>query len=104
MNIVEAKDLNGLMGVLHRRGYAVIAPMIRDGAIVLGEIQSAEEMPRGWTDDQEPAHYELTKTKDAAYFGYAVGPLSWKQFLYPPRLKLFSATKAGKGFEVHGEE
>ncbi len=104
MNIVEAKDLNGLVVALIRKGYAVIAPQIRDGAIVLGEIQSADELPRGWTDDQDPAHYELARRKDAAYFGYAVGPHSWKQFLYPPRLKLFSAKKAGKGFEVHTEE
>lgn len=102
MDIFEAKDLNALVEVLHRRGYAVIAPTVRDGAIVLDEIQSAGDLPRGWTDDQDPAHYELARRKDAAYFGYAVGPHSWKQFLYPPRLKLFSASKAGKGFDVQG--
>lgn len=104
MDIVKAQDLNVLVEVLHRRGYTVIAPTIRDRAIVLGEIQTTEELPRGWTDDQEAAHYELSKRVDAAYFGYAVGPHSWKQFLYPPRLKLFSASRAGKGFEVQGTE
>ncbi len=104
MDILDAKDLSVLVEVLRRRGYAVVAPTIRDGAIVLGEIQTSEDLPRGWTDDQDPAHYELARRNDAAYFGYAVGPQSWKQFLYPPRLKLFSATKAGKGFEVQGPE
>jgi ferredoxin len=101
MQILEAQHLNSLVEVLRRRGYAVVAPTLRDGVIVLDEITTAEELPRGWTDEQDPAHYELAKRNDGAYFGYAVGPHSWKQFLYPPRLKLFSALKAGKGFEVH---
>jgi sulfhydrogenase subunit beta (sulfur reductase) len=104
MHILEAQHLNTLVEVLRRRGYTVVAPTIRDGAIVLGNITTAEELPRGWTDDQDPAHYELARRKDAAYFGYAVGPHSWKQFLYPSRLKLFTATKMGKGFDVQSEE
>ena len=104
MHILEAEKLNVLVEVLRRRGYAVVAPTIREGVIVLDEITGAGELPRGWTDDQDPAHYELVKRKDGAYFGYVVGPHSWKKFLYPPRLRLYGATKAGKGFDVEVPE
>ena len=33
-----------------RRGYRVVGPTVRDGAIVYDEIASADELPHGWTD------------------------------------------------------
>ena len=34
-----------LIGVLARRGYVVIAPTVRDGAIVLGEVERVDGSP-----------------------------------------------------------
>ena len=34
------------------------------------------------------------------YFSYVVGPHSWKRFLYPPELKLFSAERQNGSFAV----
>ena len=44
-----------LIEVLEARGYTVIAPTLRDGAILLGPIQKVTDLPIGWTDEQEPA-------------------------------------------------
>jgi hypothetical protein len=100
MHILDLSTLDALFGVLRARGYNLIAPRFRDGAIVYDEVSSVSDLPRGWTDDQGPAVYSVKRRDDDALFGYVVGPYSWKQFLYPPRLKLFSVLKSGKGFEV----
>jgi hypothetical protein len=36
----------------------------------------------------------------AAAFGHSAGPQSWKQFLHPPREKVWTARRVGGGFEV----
>jgi len=48
--IVERASFDELFRALQRRGYAVVAPTVRDGAIVYGEIGSAAELPIGWTE------------------------------------------------------
>ncbi|MBV8071659.1 MAG: hypothetical protein JO270_17245 [Acidobacteriaceae bacterium] len=57
-------ELNRLIIALARRDYQVIGPVMRDGAIVYDEIQGAEALPAGWTDEQDAGRYRL-KRRDA---------------------------------------
>ncbi|MCB1229147.1 MAG: 4Fe-4S dicluster domain-containing protein [Verrucomicrobiae bacterium] len=91
------EDFDALIGALERRGYAVVGPTVRDGTIVYDEISRSDEMPVGWTDEQDGGHYRLKRRDDAALFGYAVGPQSWKQFLHPSQLRLVKADRDEKG-------
>jgi formate hydrogenlyase subunit 6/NADH:ubiquinone oxidoreductase subunit I len=63
-------------------------------------VESASDLPVGWTDVQDAGSYRLERREDDAYFGYVVGPHSWKRYLYPPRSLLWRGTRAGRGFEV----
>src|SRR5215469_183621 len=101
--VVGVEALDDLIGALRGRGFRVLGPTVRDGAIVYDEVDSAAELPVGWTDRQEAATYRLERRDDDARFGYAVGPHSWKQFLFPARLRLFRARKNG-GAPVVEEE
>jgi len=47
--------------------------------------------------DGEGGHYRLERRADQALFGYAVGPHSWRKFLHPPQVKLFSANRGEDG-------
>jgi sulfhydrogenase subunit beta (sulfur reductase) len=87
----KQEQLQALFTVLQKRGYQLVGPTIRDGAIVYDELNSTADLPIGWTDEQDAGHYRLARRKDAAYFGYVVGPHSWKKFLYPPVLSLWKA-------------
>jgi sulfhydrogenase subunit beta (sulfur reductase) len=98
--ILDREGLQALLGVLRKRGYRVIGPTVREGAIVYDEVASIGDLPEGWTDEQEGGKYRLQRRDDAALFGYAVGPHSWKKFLLPPRQLLWRATKSEDGFEV----
>jgi ferredoxin len=73
---------------------------VRDGAIIYDDLASTAELPAGWTDTQDGGTYRLTRRHDAALFGYAVGPRSWKHFLHPSTLRLWQARREGRGFQV----
>ncbi|HZQ94624.1 MAG TPA: 4Fe-4S dicluster domain-containing protein [Candidatus Sulfotelmatobacter sp.] len=98
--VLEARLLPTLLETLSRHGYDVIGPTVRDGAIVLDHIQSPEQLPAGWTDEQTAGHYRLKSREDRAFFGYAVGPDSWKKYLHPAELMLWSAQKQNGDFRI----
>ena len=97
-HILGAEQLGKLIEVLVRKGYAVIGPTVRDGAIVYDRVESVADLPAGWTDEQEPGRYRLQRREDEALFGYAVGPQSWKKYLYPAEVHLWSADRQGGMF------
>ncbi|MFW6091673.1 MAG: sulfite reductase subunit A, partial [Actinomycetota bacterium] len=92
-------DLDALETLLHtlRESYRVIGPTIRDGAIVYDDVASLADLPRGWTDEQDGGTYRLRRRDDDALFGYAVGPHSWKQFLFPPHTLLTRIRRTDDG-------
>jgi ferredoxin len=98
--LVERPDLQKLLDALRQKGYTTVGPTVRDHAIIYDQITSVEELPIGWTDEQDGGTYRLKRRTDQALFGYVVGPHSWKKFLHPPVLSLWKAKKNGKNFEI----
>ncbi|REJ92474.1 MAG: sulfite reductase subunit A [Planctomycetota bacterium] len=92
--------LQKLISHLSGDGFTVIGPKVDQGAIVYDEIENADELPRGWTDRQEPGRYRLERREDDAYFGFVVGPHSWKRFLFPPRATVATADRTENGWEM----
>jgi len=92
VHVIERSDFQALFDALAGRGYTIVGPSVRDGAIVYDEIRSVADLPVGWTDQQEAATYRLVRRADEALFGYAVGPHSWKQYQLPPAVKLWDAS------------
>ena len=97
---IERDDLQQIIDSLANRGYRVIGPTVRDGAIIYETIERLEDLPIGWTDRQDAARYRIERRADAALFGYAVGPHSWKRFLHPPVERLWQARRQGDDFAV----
>ena len=102
--VIEQEHLNQLLQALVARGYEVIGPTLREGAIVYERLTSTRDLPSGWTDEQAGGKYRLKRREDGALFGYVVGPHSWKKFLYPPLQRLWQATRNGKGVRILPEE
>ncbi len=97
---LKADGLAQLLALLQKKGYQVIGPTVRDGAVVLDEIQKIEDLPQGWQDIQDGGKYQITQKKSKAYFGFNHGPESWKQFLHSSNLCLWKAKKDGHDFKV----
>jgi formate hydrogenlyase subunit 6/NADH:ubiquinone oxidoreductase subunit I len=98
--VIEKPDLGKVIDRLWHEEYTVVGPTIADGAIVFDEVRTLEQLPIGWTDEQEGGTYRLKRRGDGAYFGYAVGPHSWKKYLFPSKLTLFSIEVTKESFTV----
>jgi ferredoxin len=98
--ILKSEHIHKLLDCLHTRNFQVVGPVLRDQAIVYDTINSIDELPVGWTDEQDAGTYRVKSRQDGAYFAYNVGPQSWKQFLHQPSTMLWSAGKADSGFEI----
>jgi ferredoxin len=89
--VIDATGLQQLVSTLIERGYRVVGPTLSDNAIVLAELTSADDLPQGWGVDVAPGRYRLRHRDDDALFGHSAGPQSWKQFLHPPRQRVWSS-------------
>ena len=103
MEIIDRHSLDLLLRTLASRGYQLVGPTLRDGAIIYDAIASTADLPAGWTDEQEGGVYRLKRRQDQALFGYAVGPHSWKKFLHPATRRLWQARRDETGFHVIDE-
>jgi sulfhydrogenase subunit beta (sulfur reductase) len=100
--VFPREDFDHLLDAVRAEGFRVVGPTVRDGAIVYDRVERASDLPQGWTDVQDPGRYRLERRVDEALFGYAVGPSSWKRWLHPPDVRLWSASRTEKGFAVDG--
>jgi len=82
--VLSAAGLGTLVDLLRARGWTVVAPTERDGAVVLAEIASAAELPARTGDEHQPGRYRLRPRDDDAWFGFAAPANSCKSFLHPP--------------------
>ncbi|NBM17737.1 4Fe-4S dicluster domain-containing protein [Streptomyces sp. GC420] len=95
--VLDVAGLDALVAVLRARGRTVVGPTVRDGAIVLAELESAGELPFGWGTELEAGQYRLRRREDGAAFAHSAGPQSWKSFLHPARQRLWSADRTPDG-------
>ena len=98
--VLDRDGLDALLHALRADGYSVVGPTVRDGCILYDEISSCADLPEGWADEQAPGSYGLRGREDDALFGYACGPNSWKQYLFPPRTLLVRSHRTEDGFEA----
>lgn len=98
--LFEPAALDKLISALAGRGYTVIGPIARDGAITYEEISSLADLPAGWGAEQSVGRFRLVQRNDGALFGYATGPRSPKKYLHPSEISLFRAERHNGVFRV----
>jgi sulfhydrogenase subunit beta (sulfur reductase) len=103
-SVITRSGLDELIALLSGRGYTVIGPRVRDGAILYEEVSSSADLPEGVTDEQEGGTYRLHERDDEALFGFNNGPNSWKHHLFPPNLTLWKAKRAEDGAISYEEQ
>ncbi len=95
-SFLPRSGLPELFAALHAAGRRIIGPTVSDGAIVYDEVESVEDLPIGWADEQGPGHYRLVPGIEGRYFGYVVGPTSWKRFTFPPIVPVSRSRRDGR--------
>ncbi len=100
MMVLEDKYLQGLFDCLKRRQYRLLGPTLNHSAIVYDDIETADDIPRGYTDQQSAGRYRLLNKHTLTRFDYVVGQHSWKKYLFPPEKTLFVTHRKPGGFEI----
>ena len=95
--VIERHALEALIQALWARGFTVVGPTVKSRAVVNGELRSADDLPVGWTDEQEGGTYRLVPSGDDAVFGFNAGPQSFKSVLFPPSLRVLKARREADG-------
>ncbi len=98
--IIDVAGLDALVTELRSRGYSVVGPTVRDGAIINAPITSTADLPHGVGDEQNSSHYRLTERDDGAFFGFAAGAQSMKPILFPANELLFKGTRDDGAVEI----
>src|SRR3989304_1832448 len=80
--------------------YVVIAPVVRNQAIVFAEIASWEEMALKVRERQAPGGYARESSEEGPWFAHFSGADSIKRFLHPPHQPLFEGRREGEAFRV----
>ncbi|MEW6731356.1 MAG: 4Fe-4S dicluster domain-containing protein [Acidobacteriota bacterium] len=102
--VIASQDIEKLLAALINSGYRTIGPTIRDGAIIYDDISSISDLPIGWIDEQNGGTYRIKQTAEKAFFGYTVGPYSWKRFLHPPNVRLWQLQRRGNSLHFIEEK
>jgi sulfhydrogenase subunit beta (sulfur reductase) len=98
--VAGSESLGRLISCLQQRGYEVVGPRVRDGAIVHDKLEKLEDLPEGWTDEQAAGQYRLERRDDRALFRYNLGAHGWKRFLYPSEVRLLRAGRDEQNFRI----
>jgi hypothetical protein len=67
--VIDRSGFDALCRALTTRGYALVGPTVRDGAIVYDRINSSADLPVGWTDEQDGGGTGSNLANDRALFG-----------------------------------
>jgi ferredoxin len=97
MRYLDRDGFAQLLALLVERGYTLIGPTVRDGAIVLEEIDGVDDLPRGVRETHAPGRYELSRDDDDYLFRWAHGPDAGKRFLFPPRETIQAGRRDAEG-------
>ncbi len=97
---LDTAGLQALIDALTARGYTVIGPTVSGGAIVNAPIRTIDDLPRGWGDEQESAHYRLRRRDDDAFFGFAAGAQSAKPVFFPTDELMWRGRRTREAFST----
>jgi ferredoxin len=102
--LIDVDGLQALIDALLGRGFTVIGPTVKAGAIVNAAITGVADLLRGWGDDQDAGRYRLRRRDDEMLFGFASGAQSAKPVFFPTQEVLWRGERAGPGFSVEPAE
>jgi ferredoxin len=102
--VIDLAGLQGLIDALGRRGYTVLGPTVRDGAIVNATVRAVSDLPVGWGDDQEAGRYRLRRREDDAVFGFAAAAQAAKPVFFPTEEVLWRGRRTPEGFDAESPD
>ena len=89
--------LPDLLAAVTARGYRLLGPQLRDGAVVYDRLGGADDLPRGVHQVCGPGQVRLTQSDSPRCFAWANGPQALKPLLFRPAEPLWRASRDAAG-------
>ncbi|MDG3088536.1 4Fe-4S dicluster domain-containing protein [Vibrio hannami] len=90
-----------LFEALGSLGYKIIAPVIRNGAILFDSVTSPGELACGVRERQAPGKYSLDSDSSGHFFSWNTGLQGLKPLLFKPEQTLWSCRAEDSGLSFH---
>ena len=97
--VIAIEGLDDLIAVLKAQGYQVCGAREQDGALTLGPIAAAADLPRGRVEAAEAGRVRLVDGPRDAVFDHTLPMQGLKQIVYPAQERLYTT-----GLELNVEE
>ena len=97
LRYLDRERLQALLDWLHHHGYRCLGPVVREEAIVMDEVNSVDDFPRGVEQEQGPGHHRLRRGGHQRLFAWANGPQGIKPWLFAPREELWRMRRDADG-------
>lgn len=94
--LLARQEFDALIQALKAQGHRVLGPKYMTGSIVWGEVESADDFPRGLRSHQEPGHYRIEEKGDDRLFDFVNGMESLKRLLFDPEETLWTVKADGE--------
>ena len=88
--LLQRADFQTLIDSLTGRGFDVLGPTVRNGAVVYERVRTVEDLATGLRDEQAGGYYHPGPRGDSSLFGYTHG--AFRQLV----LKFRTARRAGQ--------
>lgn len=85
-------NFHSLFEALHRQGYKIIGPTVRDDTIVFDTVTTPSELTHSVIDLQQSGRYTLVEDKSNRYFSWNTGPQALKPLLFKTRETLWTCS------------
>jgi len=85
---ITKPHLDTILSTLSGLGYQLEGPQVQDFTVLLGPIENLDDLPNGYTSQEEPGKYTLSSNGKENYFDLTSGPHSWKKYFFPPKVQL----------------
>ncbi len=96
-HFLAREDFPHLLRALTQAGYDCVGPQIRQGAIVFDHLHSVTQLPQGFQDEQQPAHYRLQQTDSPYWFDWSNGASAIKPYTFAPQENLWAVQRDQSG-------
>ena len=97
-HLLARHDFPQLLQILTHAGYRILGPTISEGTVQWKEIRTVNDLPVGWTDQQDPGKYRLEPKKSPRVFNVVHGPDSLKPLTFAPRETLLTLDRKNNTF------
>lgn len=100
MFVIDRPGFDALLEAIAARGYALVGPTVRQGAVLYDAIRGSGDLAAGVREEASGGSCRLVPSESPALFGFVNGPRSLKHFLYPSRRLLWRAHGGSSDFQV----